>query len=317
VRIIRPALVVACAALLALALAASRAQAAPRPAAGLRVVASFNPAQGQNPENLVVAPDGTVYVTWLFAHAVVAVRPDGSQMTVPLPPGEATGIAIDPVADGRLTVGLISADPQAAGIWTVPLTAFAGHGAPSRLAALPAAAFPNGLAYAPDGTLYVADSARGLILKVPAGNSAAVTWLSSSLLTPTGAAFDGVTLPGVNGLKVSRGRVYATNTARNLLLRIPITAHGPAEPEIIRTGLAFDDFIITRSGTVIAAVNISDEVVRFTGNGPVTVIADKAHQGVENPSAVAFGPGRRLFITSAAYFGSHPALQVTRKPLEP
>ena len=168
-RIIRPALVVACAALLALALAASEAQAVPRLVAGLRVVASFNPAQGQNPENLMVALDGTVYVTWLFAHAVVAVRPDGSQMAVSLPPGEATGIAIDPVADGRLTVGLISADPQAAGIWTVPLTAF------------------------------------------------------------------------------------------------------------------------------------SDEVVRFTGNGPVAVIADKAHQGVENPSAVAFGPSRRLFITSAAY----------------
>lgn len=106
---------VACVALLALALPASRAQAAPRSVAGLRVVASFNPAQGQNPENLVVAPDGTVYVTWLSAHAVVAVRPDGSQVAVSLPPGEATGIAIDPVAGGRLTVALISADPQTAG----------------------------------------------------------------------------------------------------------------------------------------------------------------------------------------------------------
>ena len=159
----------------------------------------------------------------------------------------------------------------------------------------------------------MADSIRGLILKVPAGASAAVTRLSSSLLTPTRAAFDRVTLPGVNGLKVSQGRVYATNTARSLLLRIPITAHGPAEPQIIRTGLAFDDFTILQGGMVTAAVNISDEVVRFTGNGPVTVIADKTHQGVENPSAVAFGPGLRLFITSAAYFGSHPALQVTRR----
>lgn len=137
---------VACVALLALALPASRAQAAPRSVAGLRVVASFNPAQGQNPENLVVAPDGTVYVTRLSAHAMVAVRPDGSQVAVSLPPGEATGIAIDPVAGGRLTVALISADPQTAGIWTVPLTAFAGFGVPSRLVALPTAAFPNGLA---------------------------------------------------------------------------------------------------------------------------------------------------------------------------
>jgi hypothetical protein len=319
-RISRFSPAIAGAALLALALPASQAQAAPghaaRADAGVRVVASFNPAQGQNPENLVVAPDGTVYVTWLFAHAVAAIRPDGSQVVVSLPPGQATGIAVDPVAGGRLTVGLISQDPTTAGIWTIPLTAFAGHGAPSRPVALPPEAFPNGLAYAPDGTLYMADSARGLILKVPAGTSAAVTWLSSSLLTPTGDAFDGVTLPGVNGLKVVRGQLYATNTARKLLLRIPIVDGWPARPEVIRTGLAFDDFIVSRNGTVTAAVNISDEVVRFTGGGPVTVIADRA-QGVENPSAVAFGPGRRLFITSAAYFGSHPALVELRGSADP
>jgi hypothetical protein len=162
---------------------------------------------------LAASPAQAVYVTWLSAHAVVAVRPDGSQMAVSLPPGEATGIAIDPVADGRLAVGLISADPQAAGIWTVPLTAFAGHGAPSR---------PMGQ---------------------PSPRSS-----------------------------------------------------GPGWPSTIS--------LITRSGTAIAAVNISDEVVRFTRNGPVSVIADEAHQGVENPSAVAFGPGRRLFITSAARISS-------------
>jgi hypothetical protein len=63
-------------------------------------------------------------------------------------------------------------------------------------------------------------------------------------------------------------------------------------------------------GVVTAALNISNQVVRFSRAGPVRVLADNVHNGVQNPSAVAFGPHHELFITSAAYFGSHPALQV-------
>ena len=279
----------------------------------VRVVVSFDPSKGQNPENLAVARDGTVYVTWLFAHSVVAIRPDGSQAVVPLPAGEASGIAIDPNQPRRLTVALISQDPATAGIWTIPVGAFAGHGTPARSVALPPEAFPNGLTYAPDGTLYVADSTRGLILTVAPGASSAATWLSSDLLEPTGATFNGVPLPGVNGLKVHHGQLFATNTARGLLMRIPISAGTPGNPVIIRSGLPFDDFAIDGHEVVTAALNISNQVVRFTQAGPVRVLAGNVHDGVENPSAVAFGPCHQLFITSSAYFGTHPALQVIRQ----
>jgi sugar lactone lactonase YvrE len=318
VRIIRPASALAAIAVAALVLPAAAGQAAaaasyPRDAA-VQVVASFDPAKGQNPENLAVAPDGTIYVTWLFAHSVAAIGPDGSQAVVTLPPGEASGIAIDPARPGRLTVALISPDPGTAGIWTIPVGAFHGDGVPARLTALPPAAFPNGITYAPDGTLYIADSARGLILRVAPGASAAATWLSSDLLTPTGATFDGVPLPGVNGLKTHDGQLYATNTARGLLLRIPIQAGAAGAPVIAQSGLAFDDFVISPGGVVTAALNISNQVVRFRPAGPVAVLADKAHDGVENPSAVAFGAHHELFITGSAYFGSHPALQVIEPP---
>jgi hypothetical protein len=109
----------------------------------MEVVASFDPAKGQNPENLVVGRDGTVYVTWLFAHSVVAVRPDGSQAAVSLALGEATGVAIDPRHPGQLTVALISQDPGSTGIWTVPFSAFAVYSTPARAVALPAEAFPT------------------------------------------------------------------------------------------------------------------------------------------------------------------------------
>lgn len=277
----------------------------------VRVVASFDPSKGQNPENLAVAPDGTIYVTWLFAHSIVAIRADAGQSVVTIggPGDEVSGVAIDPVHPDRLAVGVISKNVATSGIWSVPFGAFHGHGTPTRSVALPVSAFVNGLTYAGDGTLYVADSIRGLILQVPRGSSSAVTWLSAGVLTPTGATFQGVPLPGVNGIKLHRGAMYATNTARGLLLRIPIRHHTAGIPVIAKAGLAFDDFVIDEDGVVTAALNISDQVVRFTPAGPVVVIADKAHDDVENPSAVAVGPHHELLITSSAYFGTHPALQ--------
>ena len=208
------------AALVALVFRVSSGQAAAhvlRPAgSAFTVVANFNPAQGQNPENLVVARDGTVYVTWLFAHSVVAVRPDGAQTVVPLPPGEASGIAIDPARPDRLTVGLVSPNPGHRRHLDDPGQRLLRPRATSTAGGPAGIGLPQRARVAPDGTLYVADSTRGLILKLPAGSAAAATWLSSSLLTPTGGSFDGVPLPGVNGLKVHAGQLYATNTAREL-----------------------------------------------------------------------------------------------------
>lgn len=281
-----------------------------RSAGRVQVLAAFNPAAGQNPENLAVARSGTIYVSWLFAHAVAEIQPGRPPRVVGLPDGLVSGVAIDPLHPDRLAVGLISANAGTCGIWTVPVGAFAGHGVPERRVALPTGAFPNGLTFGRDGTLYIADSVRGAVLAVAPGASTATTWLASDLFTPTGEAFHGTPLPGVNGVKLYRGQLYATNTARRLLLRVPITAHGPAAPVVVRAGLAFDDFAIEPAGTFVAALNISDQVVRFTATGPVTVLADRSHDGVENPSAVALGHHGDVLVTGSAYFGSHPALQL-------
>jgi hypothetical protein len=276
----------------------------------VRLLAAFDPATGQNPENLAIARSGTIYVSWLFAHAVAQIQPGTPPRVVGLPDGLVSGVAIDPLRPDRLAVGLISANAGTSGIWTVPVGAFAGRAVPERRVALPTSAFPNGLTFGHDGTLYIADSARGAVLTVAPGTSTATTWLASNLFTPTGEAFHGTPLPGVNGVKLYRGQLYATNTARRLLLRVPVTAHGPGAPVVVRAGLAFDDFAIEPAGTFVAALNISDQVVRFTAAGPVTVLADRSHDGVENPSAVAISHNGDVLVTSAAYFGSYPALQL-------
>lgn len=293
-----------------IAFGATSASAVPRCGDEVRIVASFDPTQGQNPENLAVAYDGTIYVTWLFAHSVVAIPPHGPEAIVTLPPGDLTGVAIDPIRPDLLAVGMFSQDPTISGIWTVPIGSFWGHGTPTRLVPLPTDALPNGLIFDPRGNLYVADSKRGLILEVARGTASATTWLSSVLLTATGATINGLTLPGVNGVKIDGNALYASNTSQALLVRVPMVHGAAGNPSIVKTGLSsVDDFAI-HDGKVAAALNFANEVVTFTGAGPVTVVADEAHNDVENPSAVAFGHDDQLYIASAAYFGTHPALLV-------
>src|SRR5262249_6146959 len=183
------------------------------------------------------------------------------------------------------------------GIWTVPLDAFTGIASPVRQVALPTQTFINGLTYAPDGTLYIADSIGGAILQVGPGATTATTWLSAPLLTPTGDTYQGLVIPGVNGLTLHAGSLYASNTSRGLLLRIPLCPN-PGTPVVVRTGLGIDDFAIDEDGVVTAALNASNQVVRFTTTGPVTVLADKDHGNIQNPTAVAFGPHHSVYVTS-------------------
>lgn len=68
-------------------------------------------------------------------------------------PADARTRDSQPTRPDRLAVGLSSADPAVAGIWTVPLSAFTGVGTPVRRVALSTRAFPNGVSFAADGTL--------------------------------------------------------------------------------------------------------------------------------------------------------------------
>jgi sugar lactone lactonase YvrE len=281
----------------------------------VRVVASFDAAQGQNPENLAVDRAGTAYVSWLFAHAVARVTRSGAVTSVALPGGLAAGVALNPKDRRAVTVGVISSDATQAGIWRVPLSAFDGVGAPTRVVPLPTNAFPNGITYASDGTLYVADSVLGRIWRVAPGADTAEVWASDPLLTPTGAMVGGFTLPGANGIKLRGSAVYVSNTSRTTLLRIPVRRDGSAgRVAVVRSGLAIDDFAFDRNGTLIAALILDDRVVAVGRDGRVRTVADKAHDGVENPTSVAVLGGRgheKVDITCAAYFANppHPSLR--------
>jgi sugar lactone lactonase YvrE len=285
----------------------------------LRTVVPFDRAKGETPENLAIAPDGTVYVSLSFAGDVRRIATDGEQENVSLPTGGGltVGIVTEPGHGDDVDVAVESAVPADAGIWRIPRAAFGDPTvSPSRIAPLPTAAFPNGLAFDAHGNLYIADSTLGRIWRLTRGSSTPTVWATSPLFDPTGASFDGLALPGANGMKVHDGVVYTSNTSTDEILAIPIGPDGTAGPVSVRYHLDEpDDFAIARDGTMYVALNVPDLFVRVTPDGHVTTLFSGA-DGLDNPSAALFSPGRRghdlLYITNSAYFGAAPSLQVTR-----
>jgi DNA-binding beta-propeller fold protein YncE len=262
---------------------------------------TFDRALGETPENLTFDRDGNVYLTLLLAHTVVRLDARGHVDRVVLPGTQAAGVEIDPRHPDRLTVAVSSPDAAVAGLWTVPLAAFDGGAAPSRAVALPTASFPNGIAYDRDGTLYVADSTLGRIWRVRQDRDAAEVWLSDPALAPTGAT-DGPVLPGANGVKLARGRIWVSNTSSSSLLSAPIAADGSPGALSVAFDHLFeiDDFLITPRGEVIAALNGANQVVSIAPGGRTTVLEDEA-AGARNPTAVALSDCGDLYVTNAAF----------------
>ncbi len=280
----------------------------------LKTIAAFDLAAGQTPENLAIADDGTIYVSLAFASEIRRISPGGGQTALTLPTGGGitVGVAIDRHHGDDLDVAVRSPDPAAAGIWRVPRATFAD---PTRIAALPTSSFPNGLTFDRLGNLYVADSSLGVIWRIAPGTSQATVWTEDPLLEPTGASFMGFPLPGANGIKIHHDVLYVSNTATEDILTIPIMRDGGAGKIAVRfTGIQADDFAFAANGDLFIAENPLSTIIRLTPRGELTTVATHA-DGLDNPSAVAFQPTRGdhkdLYITNAAYFGSHPSLQET------
>lgn len=306
---------------------AAPATAAPPPTgtSSVSTLATFKHARGETPENLIVT-EHEVLVSLAFASTVTVLDHSGRRrqsVRLDTAGGFIAGLALDPRRQA-LAVAVSSPDAGVAGIYEAPF-ARGRLGPPVRLAALPGDAFPNGLAFDPAGDLFAADSLLGTIWRIPAHAGAGTTaqaWLQDPLLQPGSPG-----LPGANGLKYRSGHLYVSNTGRSTLLAIPLTGHRLRTVAVVRDDLRIDDFTFDRDGTLYAALNQANEVVRTPldpRDGPVEVLAT-ARDGVHNPSAVAFA-GRKssghhgrpaLYVTEAAFDGPTPPPSVQLIRLDP
>ena len=278
--------------------AGASAQAAP---SKLPVITTFS--LGEFPESLAVDGQGNLYASLGFTGAVVKVSPGGQQQTLAsleVGGGLLTGLAFGP--DGNLYVAdaTFEASPTPPGIFRI-----GPGGAVTRVATLPAASFPNGLAFH-DGDLYISDSSLGEIWRLAPGGNAAL-WLQDPLLAPNNST--GI---GANGLAFWRGSLYVAVADSGSIVRVPVSSGGAAgtpriiaQANLLRTadGIAFDV-----RGNLYITVN-NNRLVRLAGDGALTELAAK-NNGLAYPTMPAFGTTSAtrttLYITNGALANGTP-----------
>jgi len=275
-----------------------------------RVVAHFDFAAGETPENIAVEPDGSADLTFAFARQVANVTRHGDirgRVTLPAVANPNTPIVHNAIVlgiarahDGTLYVNYATGTSKT-GIWRI-----APDGSkPQQIAKLPANGLPNGLALDEHrGVLYAADSVRGIVWRVPMAGGERTAWATGTALTPvpSGTGF------GANGIKVHDDAVWVSNTDRGTLLRIPVRRNGSAGPIGTRaSGLGgIDDFAFTshHGDTVLAAVNGTNQVVVIRPDGTHSVVLTQ-QDGLSNPTSVAVRH-RTVYVPSASYFATEP-----------
>ncbi|MEU0425639.1 hypothetical protein ABZ235_18840 [Streptomyces canus] len=290
----------------------------------VQTAATFDFAAGEIPENITANPDGSVTLSMLGSCAVCQ-RTHGPELMRISASGERTVLAAGQVgeaisgnargSDGTVYYALWApGNADRNGVYKL-----LGDGTPQRVAALPADSGPNGLAVdAAGGTLYIADSLKGIIWSVPVAGGSATPWLADAALAPVPTE----ALPiGANGLRFHNGALWISNFNKGTLLRVPITPSGAPGPiRQVTGGLPnIDDlsFLTPFSDVVFAAQNGSssnngpDRVLVIYPNGtykPVLTSAD----GLASPSATAVR-GDRLYITDGGVPDPHdPKLQTAR-----
>ncbi|MET0454294.1 MAG: hypothetical protein ABW137_20870 [Mycobacterium sp.] len=240
-------------------------------------------------ENLALAEDGQSWlVTSPSDNAVYRVRPDGSVHLAAQFDRAPTGIATHPVMGTLAAVGT-QGQPDC------QLFRITSDG-PQWVCDLPDVLGANGMAW-DGGRLFVADSARSLVVGVDPTLGSATVWLEHELLTPRTA---GSTLPGINGLAVHDGWLVMSSTDRSVILRTPVASLEPAaELEVVAQRLVADDFAVADDGRIFFATHTFHSVLCLHPDGRREDVATHA-DGIAGPTAVAIAAGSSpaLFVTT-------------------
>ncbi|MFI5054843.1 MAG: SMP-30/gluconolactonase/LRE family protein [Actinomycetota bacterium] len=278
------------AALVVVAAGAVQAQAT------VQVVTSFDEAQGQNPEGIAINRTGSIFVSVSPLGDVWRIPPGSDD---PQPFGHVDGIT--PGADfgllglavdvfGNVYGAVQSANPDANGVWRFDRST----GDATRLPGTAAMGIPNGLAFDKQMNLYVTDSARGAIWRIPWDGDASI-WLQDPTLTGDGSLGLGL---GANGIAVQRGVFTVTNTERRTILRIPKVGGEPGSISVLTTlpagdnpdGVTMDVF-----GDAFVAMNLANAIAKVRPSGSMSVVA--SGDPLDFPSSVVFGTARGQRMT--------------------
>ncbi len=139
-------------------------------------------------------------------------------------------------------------------------------GASSVFASFPSGSGPNALTFDSLGNVYVSDSFRATIWRIPATGGAPAAWVSNPLLGTTG-----VPPFGANGIAFNNAHtaMFVANTGNDTVVKIPVQSGFTAgTPEVFVNSInGADGLIIDASDNVWVAANQADEIVVVDPSG--------------------------------------------------
>ncbi|MBW4468490.1 MAG: SMP-30/gluconolactonase/LRE family protein [Pegethrix bostrychoides GSE-TBD4-15B] len=228
-------------------------------------------------ENIVVNSIGTLFVTSYEEGKIYVVTPDGQTAEFAKVEGLTAGIALEP--SGCLLVSGVASGVPA-------IFRIAPDGVAEILVTLPDAIFLNGMTAAPNGCYWVADSYKGAIWEIDAAAKTARIWLQDERLARSNPDNP---FPAVNGIKLYQNALYASNTERQQLIKIPLAPDfSPGAPQVILEPVNLDDFAFDAAGNLYGTTHVYNSVVRVSPELQVTILATAA-EGMTGSTALAFG----------------------------
>lgn len=261
------------------------------------IIASFEDTVA--PEGIIVADDGTVYVSTATGGQLWAIASGESEPTVVATIDD----AIDPAAFGVLGLWLdgdtlyaasATLNPATHGVWAVDLTT----GGQMRVPGSEAAALPNSVVVV-DGVVYFTDSVAGGIWR-QSGSDPAAPWFVDDVLAGTGAIVGPEAPIGANGIAFANGTVYASNTEKASVVGIPVAADGSAGTHAAVSDPALggiDGIATDADGNIYAVTILSASLLLVDLDGTITPVAD-LDDGLDVPSSVAIGPDGFVYVVN-------------------
>ncbi len=232
-------------------------------------------------ENVAVDKKGVLFVNSYEDGVVYRVTTAGAKSEFARISGKVAGIAFD--KQGSLIISGVTNDKKAA-VFRVDRT-----GKVKTLATIDEAIFLNGVTHLSGDKFLIADSYKGAIWEFDAKTRKSAVWLADESLARSNSNNP---TPAVNGLKIYKNVVYATNTQNQKIFRIPILAGSKAgKPELFAEKINGDDFAFDAAGNLYVTTHIYNNVVRVASDGEMTIIAAE-NEFVTGDTALAFGRGK-------------------------
>lgn len=241
-------------------------------------------------ENLVLLPDGSMLVNSHLEGIVYKIKPSGEPQKFASVKGKLTGIA----AYGKDKFVLTGNDENDKSVLFLLTTG----GQISKLMDLPEAQFVNGITYLAVNDFLIADSYKGCIWKINAKTKVASIWLADAALervseqNPT---------PGVNGIKVFQQSVFISNTQKQQIFKVNLTAERQAgKPELYASEVNVDDFTFDVNGNLYATTHVYNSIIKITPDKKISVLAEQP-QGSAGSTACVLKKtalGYTLFVST-------------------